>query len=62
MQQHRDAAQKAAAHRKLKFDTKMARVQNILESIQVITDLACQLSFLQQQCMSKPLNNCFKVS
>lgn len=35
MQQHRDAAQNAAAHRKLKFESKMAHVQNILASVQV---------------------------
>lgn len=36
MQQHRDAALNCAAHRKLKFESKMAHVQNILASVQVI--------------------------
>lgn len=38
MQQHRDAAQNAAAHRKLRFESKMAHVQSILASVQVVTD------------------------
>lgn len=44
MQQHRDAAQRAAVHRKLKDDAKMAYVQTILQSVQVIQVLTCQLS------------------
>lgn len=49
MQQHRDAAQNAAAHRKLKFESKMAHVQNILASVQVITDRTRELSIPLQQ-------------
>ncbi|XP_028459627.1 uncharacterized protein cp110 isoform X4 [Perca flavescens] len=35
MQRHRDAAQKAAVHRKLKEDSRMAYVQTILHSVQL---------------------------
>ncbi|XP_074485044.1 uncharacterized protein cp110 isoform X2 [Sebastes fasciatus] len=35
MQRHRDAAQKAAVHRKLKDDSRMAFVQTILHSVQL---------------------------
>ncbi|XP_047189775.1 uncharacterized protein si:ch73-100l22.3 isoform X1 [Scophthalmus maximus] len=35
MQRHRDAAQKAAGHRRLKDDPRMAHVQSILQSVQL---------------------------
>lgn len=44
MQRHRDAAQTAAVHRKLKDDPRMAYVQTILHSVQVIYALMFQLS------------------
>ena len=36
MQEHREAAQKVADHRKPKDDARMAYVQTILQSVQVI--------------------------
>lgn len=36
MQQHRDAAQKAAGHRRLKDDCRLTYVQNMLQSVPVI--------------------------
>ncbi len=47
MQRHRDAARKAAVHRKVKDDPRMAYVQTILHSVQVIYVLTFQLSSWQ---------------
>ena len=47
MQRHRDASKKAAGHRKLKADPRMAYVQFILHSVEVTAVMAFQLSPLQ---------------
>lgn len=44
MRRHRDAAQRASVRRKLKDNAKMAYVQTILQSVQVMRVLTCQLS------------------
>lgn len=49
MQQHRDAAQKSAGHRKLRDDPRMAFVQTILQSVQVTRIQPFPLSCLQDE-------------
>lgn len=55
MQRHRDAAQKAEVCRKIKDDSRMAYVQTILHSVQVIEAGVSALLLVMCACIYVPL-------